>query len=247
MHRCEFWGPVIGSVQQRFDLNDENLVTHVMNAKRADFFSHISGRIRRKKMLQTASLNELYVSVAKNNFALMDEVVRRLNVKGIIDSSKTAHTLACYLAHKPQDWNIKIIHLVRDARATAFSMRQGSLKSGLPVLSFGRYLYGWRHQNRLLSLLGKTLPVENYMTINFEDLCSASENYLESLDTFLGNSCDPEKLLYSVSQRHDLAGSPSMYDNNEERIKLKLDLSWQTRMTSFQKLMFKVIASRCRW
>jgi Sulfotransferase family len=89
----------------------------------------------------------------------------------------------------------RIIHIIRDGRAVAFSL----WKAPFGPSSLGRAAERWAHQVPKGRLLGQQLKSECYREIRYETLVAQPRDVLEELCDFLDLEFVPEMLSYSSS------------------------------------------------
>jgi hypothetical protein len=225
LKNCSLWAPAIECVASRLKLDLTDLITQAHAYPQLSVEDLIWPRRSAARLFHWAQTSSEAAVVARNNFALMDALIEQTGMTVIVDSSKSIYTLASYIGHLPADWHIKVIHLIRDPRATSISMLRRAKKEGGRVRSIVRYMIGWRLLNGLLKEVIAQLPESCNLTVKHEFICESYEKSILRTLEFIGHPCEVEGLLHSVKQRHDISGSPSML-NNRDIIKLRTDKSW---------------------
>jgi hypothetical protein len=163
----------------------------------------------------------------------------------VVDSSKHA-SLAFCLSHR-DDLDLRVVHVVRDSRAVAYSWTtlvqrpEASAGSYMTRYSPVRAAKEWDMQNGALQLLSRgRSPV---LRVRYEDLVSAVKPTLRTIAKFGGMTVDEPGLAFisgsgsgqwaELSQSHSAAGNPMRFTTG--RIAIKPDDRWQTAMPGPQR------------
>jgi hypothetical protein len=158
----------------------------------------------------------------------------------VVDSSKHA-SLAFCLSHR-DDLDLRVVHLVRDSRAVAYSwstqvprpetVGQSFMTKYSPVKAARE----WNAQNGALQLLARgSTPVR---LVRYEDLVSAVKPTLRAIADFAGLAAEGPGLDFiggdghaqwaELHRAHTAAGNPMRFTAG--RIEIKPDDRWQTAM-----------------
>ena len=223
---CDFWRQVV-----RLALGDDPRPTasravELQNsvARSRDFlrlYTGIASRSFRSRVAEYRQLQgRLYSALAK--------------VSGrdiVIDSSKVP-TEALVLGGDGLD--VRVIHLVRDPRACAFSWRRHRVDPGhggeQGKQSTLRTIGFWNARNTLAGKLSRRLP---YVRVTYESLTADPNGTLRAVCETVGG-LSPENLRLHGSHRIDLpathavSGNPSRYRTGV--IELKTDEEWQSKI-----------------
>lgn len=183
-------------------------------------------------------LRELYLSVAR---------VARTEL--LVDSSKDAHyglTLAAALRGRA---DVRVIHLVRDSRAVAYSRLRAkvvpwdSQPSYLQRASVVKSSVLYARQHSLTRILQTRVPQS--CVVRYEDLVRRPEPTVRSLSAV---GLDPVPLLRALDGEtvsnepdHALFGNPIRFQHG--RIQLREDAEWRTRMRPRDKLITTVLTA----
>ena len=237
---CSKWSKIIRKVVLTLGLvSDKELSTRCSNDLVKFRWRCLPRSNMAKKIRQRVQCDQEMARVAKHNFCLMEAAMEVTGAKLIINSSKNPPTLACYLCHKPDDWNIKVIHLARDPRATALSMIKGAVKAGLRPKSYYRYLLGILNRRRVTECLTSMLRPENVLDLTLEEICRSPEQSMRQLLDFLKKPSRQSLYTEKVNQRHDIGGSVGV--SGVVGIKdIKLDQTWKKQMTLSMNLFYRV-------
>lgn len=168
----------------------------------------------------------------------------------VLDSSKNP-VRAIALTYMDQI-DLKVIHLVRDGRGVAWSLKKSykkdithGIQHDLPARPVYRTALFWRLTNVCSELAMKNAGEAACLRIRYEDLISDPVNTLESL----GNLCDLDfsDLALRLERGdafdvgHTVAGSRIRM---EGRIRMLPDLEWEENLTAVDKMIFWVLAGR---
>lgn len=228
---CNVWRPAIRKAMDCTQSMERDFITRmeVFPDKRLD------KRILQRKqecedLLSYVRNSEMAIRVGRHCFALLDALAEQQKVNTLVDSSKVADNLAIYLAHLPEDWEIRIIHVLRDPRATALSMVRGYERAGLKAPSFYRCMLGWGRTNDLIKKLSEKTE---YLCLRLDSLCQYPIEELKRVQRILRIDLELSVLLRACKTRHDLAGSKSVAQSTGN-IELKLDQKWKRNLNLLQ-------------
>lgn len=241
---CAVWGSVIEKALVRCDVSRKEFFTRLQDKNAGPKISRFMAIKEQAAVLKKISKeSDESAQIARHCFALLDEIVSTQGVSVVVDSSKNCSNLAIYLAHKPDDWEIKVVHILRDPRATAVSMIKGNRKAGMPVHSFYRCSLGWVRVNRLIDELVKPLKYGSSLTIQLEAFCANPVKIVAELGSLIGLSLDIDELTEHPKCRHDIAGSRSVSSQIKE-IDIRLDEQWKDQMNYTREVFSVVFTSR---
>jgi len=162
----------------------------------------------------------------------------------VVDSSKHA-SLAFCLSHASLD--LRVIHVVRDSRAVAYSWTTRVERPEAPGRSYMtryspvRAAREWNLQNGALQLLARSqTPV---LRVRYEDLVSAVKPTLRQIAEFAGLSIDEPGLDFiggaggaqwaELTPAHTVSGNPMRFSSG--KIAIRSDDRWQTAMPDAQR------------
>jgi hypothetical protein len=159
----------------------------------------------------------------------------------VIDSSKVpAYGL---LLRGLPELDVRVVHLVRDARASAYSWQQvrpltdGADRASMTRRGVVRSSAVWQASNSLARrLLGR--PRGAYLTVRYEDLVAYPTGTLRSIADFMGAGDVPLPVLgdrIQIQPGHAAAGNPNRF--NHSPTTLRLDDQWRTQMSRSQSLL----------
>lgn len=152
----------------------------------------------------------------------------------IVDSSK--RPVYAQAVMRLDGVDLYVVHLVRDARAVAFSWLRKKVNPDRPDGGYmARYpawksALGWAVWN----LIGEYLRVRNrgrFLRVRYEDFVTAPEDVLEAIGSFVGADATaaltgPRQVALSPS--HSISGNPSKFDAGT--VQLREDTEWTKAM-----------------
>jgi hypothetical protein len=158
--------------------------------------------------------------IGARNQALVESVLEVAGKSVFLDSSKYHMRINQQLQYTSLD--IKVIHLVRDARGVVNSMLNYSKK--LTPQAAARL---WVNGNHNIERQLRVLPEDKYLRVRYEDMCRDLPQTLERLHFFCG--VEPEPII------DDFRSVPQHIVGNKMRLRssseIKLDERWRTELT----------------
>ncbi len=237
--RCEFWRAVINEAFGGFDnsLLREALTLQKSVARIRNIIMNPYQRLRksyREDFIRYADLlGELYSAIR--------------NVCGcsvIIDSSKEPSHL--FFLRELNDIDLKVVHLVRDSRAVAYSWQRKVKNPAVhwreEYIGLGTFLKSsldWDLHHTLIPLLSR--PELPYILLRYEDM---STNLLDTLSEILnafGINCPQLDELFDATDmsmnfnklNHTVSGNPMRFQYGKTVI--TPDLEWKLQMNRYKK------------
>jgi hypothetical protein len=242
---CPFWSEVISRYESNTGQDPKKMKTEVptIGRKNAAFLFAQIGSL----LAPSAYLNEVnrrfYDTVdseraTRNCFETIGAVKELTGKTTAIDSSKRAEQLYSLKKHLPKDFEIKVIHIVRDGRAVANSVRKRCLEAGVKA-SFNRAVLSWVIENAMIHNLRPMFKKNEFVRIRYEDLCSDTERTIVTICNELELEYDPLMKEIGESEKHNIGGTPRAFD---EKTEIRLDRSWGKELSTVEKRMFQVTA-----
>lgn len=219
MKECKIWLEVINQVFSTKTINVENIIkiknkiAHSKNVLKFLLVPDEKFKISCNIGTYLTAIDELYKAI---------QYVTNNNV--IIDASKNVgygYTLGLL----PR-FDLYIVHLIRDARATAYSWIKK--KQGLWTQRPAKSSLRWFIRNFTAELIGKNSK-KNYLRIHYEDFIDRPVKTAEKIVKLIK---EPSVKLPFISEdkvklgnSHGICGNPDRFQNGV--IKLKLDQRWR--------------------
>ena len=163
----------------------------------------------------------------------------------VVDSSK--HASLAFCLSRRGDIDLRVIHLVRDSRAVAYSWTtlvprpEAGGDSYMTRYSPARAAREWNTQNASLQLLARgQTPV---LRVRYEDLVGGVKLTLRMISRFAGMPADEAGLAFvggagpeqwaELRRAHTAAGNPMRFTTG--KITIRSDNRWQTAMPGSQR------------
>lgn len=238
LRKCTFWGPIISKALEQRGVTEERFYTRVSDVPMPNSFNkkNILPSKQLKYFLNKSAKSTICKEIAYNCYSMLDNVVKYSNNSIIVDSSKNVDSLINYLNYKPDDWDVYVIHIIRDPRATAWSNIKGCIKAGVKEPNFFRCLIGTVRQNIMISKLANHTNIKSFQRVEFEKFCRDPENTIRTISENMGVYMKCSDLSIYSSTRHDIAGSRSVLPGNHE-LNIKLDESWKMQVSLFKRFL----------
>lgn len=126
---------------------------------------------------------------------------------------------------------LRILHLVRDPRGTAYSWRKRLHRpegaEALGPMSPQWVALNWLSHNALIAMRGPSLAP--YVRVRYEDVCRDPTVLVDALER-LGIGPGVEALTKSY---HSIAGNPMRFTQRE--LKVRPDFAWHTQLSDFDR------------
>ncbi|MEU5882066.1 sulfotransferase [Spirillospora sp. NPDC047279] len=219
---CELWSEVMASAATPTDpaharwmvaVQDRYLRTRHTPARLAE----ARGPLRRAHALDAA------LDVTARIYRAL---AARPGTRLIVDSSKYPAEAAALLGLRDPDLDLRVLHMVRDPRATAFSYQRQ--KNYIAEMSPLRSTAGWSGVNLASELVGKAAP-GRYLRVRHEDFGRDPRGVLGEVMRFAGvDGPGPvgDGGRVSLGENHTVTGNPDRLDRGE--VAIRCDERWRT-------------------
>lgn len=148
---------------------------------------------------------------------LLEYAKNEKSILTLLDSSKNSNS---YLKFLKDNYDLRVIFIVRDFRSWIYSRFSRSKK---PMLLLG---YRWWLENLKIRLRIKQMGIP-MKTIGYEELCMFPELVLNSLCSFTGIDYSPAMLSPDKTSSHIVLGNIARIDK-EKRKRIVYDMRWMT-------------------
>ena len=219
---CPLWSSVLaspavpashGDARRMLAVQDRHLRTRHTPARLAE---------ARGSRAAPPAVVELTEAVA----ALYRELTAQLGVRLIVDSSKYPAEAAALLGR--DDLDVRVLHMVRDPRATAFSYQSG--KSYVARMTPLRSTAYWSGINAASDLVGVGAK-DRYKRIRHEDFAREPRRVLDEVMRFAGapeaNPVDDEGRV-RLGDNHTVTGNPDRL--NRGLVTIRAGDRWRTEL-----------------
>lgn len=242
---CQFWRAV---VEHWFDktglqsLAEHARVRHPFEGPRL----HGLTRLMREKLYRSPA----FVEYARQTTELYRSIQAVSGREMIVDSSAIPMR-ALALSMMPEI-DLRLIHLVRDGRGVAWSLKKGlreDQKSGVGSGEVPRPVWRsaltWIAYNMVSSWVCRQVPRGRSLFCRYEDLSANSEAVLRRIGEFL--ECDFEEIIQRINSGGALKVGCT-YGGNRMRmsgeIRLRLDTDWTQKLTETEQ---RTLSRMCGW
>lgn len=238
MSECSFWGEIKKMFEERCDksLDLSDLETKFYEGKSRVCRNFIYRSLRNNKLENVRDFfAHSYVAKKirkwqENNEAIIQCCLELSDKECFIDASKDPYRIN-YLA-KSQDFELYVVHMVRDARGFANSCRKNlnqDIRSAATKWS--------RQHSEIERITNKNkLP---YMMVKYEDFTHDPLKCINNISEFVGiNHVDTVK--FNPKDQHLLGNSMRL----RPAIEIRTDLSWQSQLTSEEKSLVSNLTSK---
>ena len=240
---CWFWSPIVERFSRLGETRVHETIDRIdaMMGPRASLGALISRlRGRRLRLHDNATLDRIG--------SLYAAVQRATGARCIVDSSKPP-TYGLLLDAVP-GIDLRVVHLVRDPRATAFSWlrykpaRDRPSGGHMPRQPPWRSAIAWDMWNLEVERLWST-DSDRYIRIRYEDLVTrpaATLRRVTTLGGFADQTAFPETSgNICLAPSHTVAGNPSRLDHGDTEI--HLDADWATRLRATDRTQVSVLCA----
>lgn len=228
---CPFWKAVL---EKAFGSNDridpEGLAALHASIERTRYVPELSVEALRRRAIDARL--EAYASVLESLYAAIRSVS---GCDVVVDSSKDplhGFTLAAM-----SGVDLRVVHLVRDSRAVAFSHQRhkartpGAGGAQLRRLDPKTSALGWDVANSLMHLL-RAKAASNSVRVRYEDLVGAPTDVIRSVTASAGHPYARLDFIepggVHLGPNHTVSGNPSRFQRGLRE--LRMDAEWETGM-----------------
>lgn len=228
---CPFWGDVAEAHLDRLPHDDLGRWREVQEA--------VESRSRLPRLLAGRLPGELLDRYRKATRALLEEIGARADGAALVDSSGSGarSTGRAYALARHAHADVRVVHLVRDGRAVAWSSLRGPGSPERPELRLPRPVTAlrvgasWTLANLLCEWQARRLGPDRVLRLRYEDLATDPAGELQRLGGFSG--LDLDDLAGKVEADaplevgHHVAGNRLRF---RDEIRLRPDFSWEQEM-----------------
>lgn len=241
---CETWQSILA---RAFNEPHQALASEMLTARRSGFRSrHIPMAVMGKSKKPTA-LNGMgrYTSNLEKLYNAIQAVT---GCRVIVDSSNTASH--AYLLSTMPSIDLRVLHLVRDARGVAFSWRRKKRRLDTDEYMMQRTpsksALMWMATNSFCQILSRDRTL-NWMQVKYEDFAANPKQMMLSILSFVGEKRPPSELPFPTERSvflkptHGIWGNPNRHKAGQ--IDIRVDDEWQKKMPVRDKLLVSALAA----
>lgn len=230
---CSFWSKIKQDLEDSgFDdfEKQNNLIDSVDGHKRY-FYEYLE---------KTKSSIEKTDSYLNYNNHIFSSILKNSNANSVVDSSKMP--TRGYFLSLMEDFDVYLLHIVRDPRAVCWSMYKplkkdlaNGVQRDMPGKPIMKTIKSWIG-NAVISLKVKEQLKDKYMLINYDRLIQENEIVLDEISKF--TDIDFSEVAAMIKRDDEFTKFHTVAGNRlrmAEKIKLKYDDSWKKKLSLFQK------------
>lgn len=236
---CEFWRAVRSKVDESLESGWAATAAALQDSvDRARFVPLLINPSLRTPSFRSR-LGE-YLTVVESIYSAIATVS---GCRVIVDSSKDpSHG---FLLSTSRRLELKVLHLVRDSRAVAYSWKRRKPRpevhdpgAEMPRLSPVRSALEWNFYNLMAELLGSRA---DYVRVRYEELAERPRAVLGDLCRRFGLDPVPrlEGSSFVAGSSHSVSGNPVRFETG--RVTITKDVEWENRMTRRDHLTATVL------
>jgi hypothetical protein len=238
VHECAFWAPVL----ERVTVGEDRAPGRLVELRRAHLGAslRVPRAIRRARRLDAdRSPHRHYGEVMRDLYA---EIASATDARVIVDSSKFATD--AYLLATLTDVDLRVVHLVRDPRATAYSWARQKQKDPALKLDLGRRgpaasAFYWLRRNAAIEGLLRRRLGDRCVRLRYEDFVSDPQSVARELCAFAGEPDARLPFLDSrrvrLAENHMVGGNPRRFSSGETVV--RADDEWRSAMAAGPRLL----------
>jgi hypothetical protein len=233
---CDFWAPVMN--KWRSQCGESSVNRTLDKIKSIENFRSPLAWL--KAIFYNSKRSVYYNEYLENIYAFYKIILEKSDKKAVVDISK--NPLRAFVLMKHPNIDLRLIHLVRDGRAVAYSLHK-SAKRGTTQRPVWRTALFWIIVNRQSNYVSKR--VKNSTLIRYKDLVTKPEITMHKIAQMV--DIDPKPLVEVINGQLAKEDSHIMEGNRirkEKSIKLKLDTEWQEKLDPKEQRVFSKLAKK---
>jgi hypothetical protein len=241
IHECPFWAGVhrrMAAQGMEYDFASPRLRFRVPDHEVADRLVRAGPRgpllesIRSLGLIVVPGARRELDELLRRNEVFARTVVELLGGDCYLDVSK--HPNRLFHLEKIRGLDIRVIHLIRDARAVSHSARKNV---ELPVEEGAR---SWQHSAEACALLKRDFDEARWTTLRLEDLCADPDATMARLHDFAEVGRDDAYKNFRDSVHHIIGNRMRLGSSSE----IRLDERWRQALTPAELERIDRIAGR---
>lgn len=228
---CPFWGEVVAGLEGRLSNRGPAGWNEVQEA--------VERRSRLPRLLAGRLPDGLLARYREGVGGLLAEIGVRTDGPAVVDSSGSGarSTGRAYALARHTGADVRVIHLVRDGRAVAWSVLKRAGSPERPEVRWPRPLKAaragaaWTAANLACEWIRRRLGPERVLRVRYEDLATAPAAELRRVGAFAGLELDD--LIAKVEADAPLAVGHNVAGNRlrfRDEIRIRPDFSWREAM-----------------
>jgi hypothetical protein len=221
---CTFWGPVFEQGKQK--IGEEEFTWTLNNVQRFESFKSLSVLVNTFSPFQFNKKS--FKRYSDNTYAFLKLVSQNSGINCLADISK--NPIRAYNLSKHPNIDLRIIHLVRDGKGVAYSMKK---KSNHPVWRTALF---WMFINILSNRV--LTKYKKHARIKYEDFVQGMKSTID----IIGDLCEIDMTPVTEKLDDEFDNASHIIAGNRLRksgkIQVKIDSEWRTKLSKFQIFQF---------
>ncbi len=239
LQRCPFWHPILGDLPA--DILETLGYFREIHGWWGIFREELTDLLRGKVSERRHPLAQRYGEANAQFFRRVFDRVQttwKPEIRYLVDASKQPYRLF-WLAQR-DDFDMWVIHLVKDPRAFVYSLLRRSPHR--PLSKAVRFAMRWLIQNKLSErVLQAHVPKDRRFFLRYEDLASRPGEVLSELGKWLGVQFPQDlPLRFRQIENHGVAGNPTRWKDTP----IVLDEKWKTHLPKARQWLVWGLTSR---
>jgi len=237
---CRFWSKIIELYEEKEheDFSQvetkiprtKNRVTDLITSLLIFFISSFSTLAKMRFNIT----NRANSSISENCYKILDCITQVAGKNVVVDSSKTPEQLCALLSNRNKNYQIKVIHLIRDGRAVCYSKVNRAKQNGLR-LSYANAVISWVKVNVKILNLKLFFPDVDFAIIRYEELCTDTKAVMSKIMKKLGLPFENHLVTLYKRESHNIGGSPHRFSDNT---RIRLDERWKSKRSKKSEFIF---------
>jgi hypothetical protein len=236
IEECNFWGPIIAEHRDTLLHGCIDRFRKSYKTDRALRWRELPRLFRGDLCTKKQKMEEV-LRYGEDNRIVLSAVKRqavqegRSDVAWLVDASKSPYRLLWLAASGRFD--IRVIHLVKDPRAFAYSVAKEAGGFGL-TYRVARAVVRWQAENRLFELLYRNyLSTDHVFRLRYEQLAGSPDATLRELASWLAVPVWSGAKESFRDKNHGISGNPSRFKSDG----IKLDEKWRSELSGLLQLL----------
>lgn len=216
-------------------LDENQICTCLFKARECHFWGKVLKLLHQYKGEESFRLAPVNGSssdgIVQNTTRLFQAIKEVSSAEILVDSSK--RTRRAHLLVESGLIQSKVIHLVRDGRAVAYSY----VKRGH---RFRQAVSQWKETNIAIRDWMATSRAPDHLSVRYEDLCAQPIETSRRICEFLGLGWEAKMMSFGQKTHHNVRGNPMRFSISDSEI--KLDETWRDHLGDDDLDLFEELA-----
>lgn len=242
---CPFWSGVIKRVVDRLNITSEDwteefsttvltdrVAAGVCDLRLIDVLLLIGSYRLMRMAANLSSECSRHIRVTENSWLLFDVVAQKNQTPVVVDSTKNAARMKLLYMARPM--SVRVIHLIRDGRAVAHSLRR------MYGTDIAQAALQWKRANRNVEFVLKTVPASRQLLVHYEKLCRQPQQVLTRIARFAGLNFTDDMTRLRSHGCHQIPGNRLLFQRGE--LEIREDETWVREFSPKDASRFDAVA-----